>query len=501
MPNRPDRGWVIAVVLVSAYVLASVFAVSNAIDGNLDGYAMIMVEGYDSLGYNDSALDVPVNNLLARDAHWLMPSLTIMYLVFVFLPGLGALASIWMTYGLGILFTAVGALLIFAHGRKVLSGMLAPLGLMALFLALPATFGVTVYWQQNPNLVLLYGSLFLLARGNFAGFLALSLIQVGFHPIAIPVVAAIAWAALVAPLGGRPPLLPGLEKRDFVTRRRWMTTIWVLGAVFVIELLAMVAFLLAGDHQSLSWYFLWRKVDVTGLQQLRNLPINLLFFAPLLFLPLANRLTWPAILPLVLYTFVGPQSLATALSSLVIGVAFLSFLHKVASASAITKNLLIYWGLTVAVVIQLFLPWRMLFPMWRDTWPGGLLSAAAYTAPPNQQRLNAVIEKKIPVNTGTCLTNFELVPRILTRCDVVTPLTYPARKESWDINDFVERFDDGRIERGYFDVIFLDYQRLAADDTIDGLMTALDLNPSYRSTYRDERTAVFQSVVNKGASE
>lgn len=492
--DRSQAAHIVAVALAVGWLALGVAAVLVGFQRHDAGYPLILVEGLRSLGYGVGAVDLPVDATRVRDVAPLMSGLRLLVEVTVGWVStlFGAGAGLRMVYLLGAVFSAVGAWLVFRHARRILRGPGTALLAMGLFLALPSTFALTAWWQQSPNLLLLFASLAALESGRFGWYLVLTLAQCSLHPLAAPVSLAVAWAALRAPSFGLPPIRPGLADRGPQARRRFRIVATVLGAVILgtVAVVAWRALTAAGDG-SLTWYFIGRKLDYSSAEPLRNLPTNLLLLLPLGFLPLLDPLLLPALAPLLAYVFLGTQGVASGLASLVLGVTFLAFLHRLSGFGPRVQTRLLVAGLAVSLALHAFVPWTVLFPV-MDGPVGGPVSPATWTVPPREAAVDRLVREGIPEGSVGCVADLARVPLLMERCAPVAPLEYPARRGDRGIADFLDRTDRGRLDAAGWAFLLVDRERLRDDPALPALLERIAATGRYEVAGEEEGISLYR---------
>lgn len=488
----------VAVALAAAWAVLGIAAVLVAFRRHDAGISLIVTEGLRGLGFLAGSVDLPIDAARGRDVAplmsglWLMIRTGVVWVSSQFGTGVG----LRMVYYTSAVLSAIGAWLVFDHARRTLSSPGAALLAMVLFLLLPATFALSVFWQQSPNLVLLFASLWALQAGRFGWYLVLTLLQCSLHPLAAPVSLAVAWAALRAPSFGLPPLRPGLEDRAPSAFRRFRIAAAMHGAILVLTIgfVAWRALTVAGDG-SLSWYFIVRKFDYSSAEPLRNLPTNLLYLLPLGFLPLLDRALLPALLPLLAYVFLGTQGGASGLASLVLGVTFLAFLHLVSGFGPRVQSAVLAGGIAVSLALHALVPWTVLFPL-MDGPVGGPFSPATWSVPAREAAVDRLVRDQIPPGSGACVADFARMPLLMERCSLVAPFEYPARHGDRGLADFLEHTDHGRLDAGGWSFLLVDRDRLRDDPELPGVIQSIDGGGRYEVAGEVEGATLYRLKVH-----
>lgn len=474
--RRLDRYQLSALALVLAYGVLATVAISRNFERHAAPYALILIDGCACLDSDPSTLDLPNGALQGRDVSWFIPALAATYRLFDDVLALGPAGTQWAIYLLGVLSTCLAALLLHGLARRMLGSPGQALLALGLFLAAPFTFAVTAHWQQSPTIVLLLLSLAALRRRRHLAFLLLTLAQALHHPVLLISALGFAWAVTRPSFHGATRLF-GLPEPGPEEQRAFARTATVLVAVFGAQV-AWLAIRSVGVEGSLTGYFLLRKLMVDSLEQLRALPSHLVFFAPFLLLPFKARRLWPAFLPLVAYVTLGSQGLGSATAGHYQGVTFLAWLTVLEASPTKRRSRLAWAGLVVALLVHLTVPWSTILPTGGREQAGSPLAAATWRVPPHETAIDDLIAAEVPPGTATCLTNYELMPRLTRVCRVTTPITYPARREHIGLRTFLAGAGAQRLAAGHWERVILDPDRLAHDPELPKLLDVLKSLPN-----------------------
>jgi hypothetical protein len=453
-----DRWTVAAALLVIGYLAFSFFALQIAIENHSGGLGSSIMDGMDGLAMTDK-WDLQAN---LRESRIFMQ-----LIMWGFYPASALFKLIcgdtwqamYLMLGMSIVTVTSGACMVFIYSREVLRDSLVSFLLVVLYFLLPAVFANTVYWYGQPPFLLLMGALYIMRwRLNWVA-VPVVILASGCHPVSVPVFAGLAWAAFKAPLRGNPPLMPGFDRRDAVAARNWRLSL-ILCVVLTVWAIILVVGSRAGvsvSQRGLLWDFFIGKFHSAVIPT--NLVQVFFFFLPMLFLPLSNAVWLPAVGIALAYGVFGSQGVVTGFSLPLVGFSMLAMVHRMQGLVVNTRRTVVVAAIVTAVGVNLFVPWPNLFPLMVEPLTGGALSPSSWVVNPQEAAINKLIEEKIPENTKSCLSTWQIGPVLAQRCQKVTALSFPFRRQTYELKDFLDIGDRGRIAAGHWDFILVDLRR------------------------------------------
>lgn len=469
-----DRVWrVLSCFVMAAYAFVGFLAVNTAIGNHAGGLATSIMDGVDSLG---------LSSIWELQSNLRENRLYMMLMMWGFQPIDGLISlffgDTWTTLYLdlftSVLFVVVGGWVVFRYSLDVANDPRLTFLLVVVYFLLPVTFANTVYWYGQPVFIMIVGSIYLMRRGWRWPAVLLMIWAHGCHPMSTPVFLGLSWSAFKMDLKGRRPILPGLEKRDRASAISWRVS-WItcavlaLWTVFLVVGSRLVDF---GSERGLLWDFFKGKFD-SGTIPL-NFSQTVFFLLPMLFLPLFSRVWAPALIIFIGYMLFGSQGVVTGFVLPGAALSMLASGHFLGGLKPRVRTTLASVAVLSAVLVNLLVPWTALFPMYPDPLTGGIFAPHSWAVQAGDSATNTMIRQQIPKNTPRCLTSWQIGPVMAERCDRVTTLSFPFRREKYSLQDFLDFGDNGRIAGGFWDYVLIDTGREAFSPGLDELQRRLD---------------------------
>ncbi len=356
------------------------------------------------------------------------------------------------------------------YAREVLRDERTAFLLLVLYFLLPAAFANTIYWYGQPVFVALMLALFAMRRGwNWLGVL-LVVWALGCHPMTVPVFAGLAWGSFLPHRDRWGQLLPGVDPDGVAARRSFRVSVAVC-VVLSIWTAILVIMSRMDDSEStrgLLWHFFKGKLEPQALPH--NFIQVVFFLLPLFLLPVFNVTWMPVLAAIIGYMVLGSQGVVTGFLLPATGLVVSAAAHWLKRVAAATRWKIALAGVVVAVLTNLLVPWMVLFPMMPDPLTGGLFAHHSWHVQEQEAATNSLIRENIPEGTPRCLTTWQIGPVMAQRCDFVTTLSFPFRRETYHLRDFLDSGEQGRIASGWWDYILVDLRRERTADGLDELL-------------------------------
>lgn len=502
--RRPDVWYVLTWVVLLGYAAVGFLVLDVAILNHAGGLCSSIMDAVDALGLTD-IWELQANLRESRVYMQMMmwgfyPTDGLFSLVFG-----DSWTALYLNLAYSIVTIIVSGWVIRRYSMDLLDDSRTSFLLVVLFLLLPAVFANTIYWYGQPVFVMLMGALYLMRRGR--NWLALPLViwALGCHPMTVPVFFGMALVAFRLPLvRGLEPLLPGLDSRDAQAARSWrfaliltiLMTLWT-GFLVVMSRLGQTS-----GTRGLLWAFFAGKVD-SG-----SIPINVIqvffFFLPVLFIPLLNLSWLPAMAAILGYMLLGSQGVVTGFSLPAAGFTMVAMAHGIRRWTASTRWKVVLAGIVVAVGVNLLVPWVNLFPMAVEPLTGGLFSQHSWNVQAEEASINNLVTRNIPAGTGHCLTTWQIGPVMASRCEKVMTLSFPFRRDKYELQDFLDTGDRGRIDSCFWDFVLVDLRRERKTEGIDRLTSRIEAAGCWDVAGRTGEAVLYRSRratgVNAGSS-
>jgi len=479
--------------LMAAYAVVGVVVLNVALENHAGGLATSIMDGADSLGLS-AMWELQANLRESRVWFHLM--------MWGFIPVDGTASLIfgetWKALYFDLL-TSIGwviltGYLVWRYARETLNDDRAAFLLMLLFFLLPAAFANTVYWYGQPVFVALMLALFAMRRGwNWLGAL-LVIWGLGCHPMAVPTFLGLAWGAFRPHRWSGGQLLAGVDPEGDAARRSWRVSVAVCVAlgVWTAFLVVMSKMVDSPSIRGLLWDFFSGKLEPGALP--RNLIQVVFFLLPMFLLPLANRTWLPALAAITAYMVFGSQGVVTGFLLPAAGVAMAATAHWMKRLSASARWKLALGGVIVAVAANLLVPWSVFFPMTPDPLTGGLFAHHTWHVQAGEAATNKLIRDNIPEGTDRCLATWQIGPVMAQHCDFVTTLSFPFRRQTYHLRDFLDEGDRGRIDSGWWNFILVDLRRERAADGLDELLERIAASGRWEVAGRSVEAVLFRRI-------
>lgn len=492
--SGPGIWQVLTWIVMAAYAVIGVFVLNVAIENHAGGLATSIMDGADSLGLS-GMWELQAN--LREDRVWFH----LMMWGFIPIDGFASLlfGDSWQTFYLDLLssigWVILTGVLVWQYAREVLRDERAAFLLVVLYFLLPASFANAIYWYGQPVFVLLMLALFAMRRGWTWLAVLLTVWALGCHPMAVPVFFGLAWGAF------RPhkrwngaPLLPGVDPAGEKARRCWKIS---LATCVVLTLWTgfLVVMSRLGDTSStrgLLWDFFSGKLEPGALP--RNVIQVVFFLLPMLFLPVIN-LTWlAALIAIAGYMILGSQGIVTGFLLPATGFAVAAMAHWMQRLSSSVRWKVALGGILIAVAGNLLVPWSVFFPMAVEPLTGGLFARHTWQVQAQEAATNEMIRQNIPAGTDRCLATWQTGPVMSQRCDFVTTLSFPFRRETYRLQDFLDTGDRGRVASGWWDYILIDLRRERTAAGLDSLLERIESAGCWEVAARTDEAVLFRKV-------
>jgi len=461
---------ILSLSMMCAYFVFGLHMLDIAIANHVGGLATSIMDGVDSLGLSGK-WELQAN--LRESRIWMH----MMMWGFWPIDGLFSLffGDTWTTLYLGLvvslLAVALSGFLVWRYVLVITRDERTAFLVALVFFLLPAAFINTIHWYGQPVFVLLVFALFAMKRGWNWVAVPLVIWAHGCHPMATPVFLGLAISAFGPRLPGIPEsLMPGVDRKSEQARRsfRFAVALCLILAVWTAFLVVMSRMGNSTDQRGLLWDFFKGKFDPAVW------PLNLMqtfyFLLPMLLLPLFN-LTWlPAFGFFLAYVVLGSQGIVTGFLLPGAGLAAASFGHFLRRFKEATRVKLALSGVALALLANLLVPWTVFFPLGAEPLTGGLFSYHSWHVRPREAAINQMVSDHIPAGTARCLTTWQIGPSLASRCDRITTLSFPFRRDAYTMRDFLDTGDRGRIESGGWDFILVDLHREHHAEGLDELL-------------------------------
>ena len=480
-------------VVMASYVVLGVLAIHVAIANHAGGLATSIMDGVDALGLSD-IWELQANKRESRIWMQLM--------MWGFHPSHGLFSVFfgdsWPTLFLDLLYSMLvvlaGGFIVFRYSRQVLSDSRTSFLLVFLYFLLPVTFANTVYWYGQPVFVMVMGALYLMRRGNHLPAALLVIWAHGCHPMAAPVFLTLSWASFRMDLKGRPPILPGLDRRDAVAARSWRFSLVMFAALSAWTgfLVLMSRLADSSSTRGLLWDFFSGKFDPSALPF--NFSQTVFFFLPMLFLPFASLVWLPSLVVFTGYMLFGSQGVVTGFVLPAAGFSMLAVAWSMIRLSGKPRAWLAGGAVVAALLVNLLVPWPALFPMQPEPLTGGIFAHHSWSVQAGESAINSMIYEQIPAGTDRCLTSWQIGPVMARQCRNVTTLSFPFRRQEYALGDFLDSGDRGRIADGWWNFILVDTRREANSERLSELFHRIEYSGRWEVAGRTAEAVLYRRV-------
>ncbi len=494
LPGSPRRRntWLVAsLVLLALHAIALYFAMENALANHFGGFGSSVVDGFDLLGMTrkwEIQLNLPESRFFMYLINWgFYPSAWISRLIFG-----DTWSALHFQLGLSFLTVTAGGLFILAYAREVMDDDRASFFLTLVYLLLPASFGPAIGWYGQPVFIHLMVAIYLMKYGYNKAAIPLVVWAHACHPMAVPAFLALACSAFRMNPAGRLPILPGLDVRDSKSRRSWKYALWTSIALAVWTLILLIGSR-TGDssaNRDVLWSFFTGKFSNSEVHA--NFVSTVYFFVPLLFVAVVNRTWLPFIVLTAAYMTFASQGVVTGFSLPAAVLSVMAAAHGLATRAPVERLKKSLAAVAVVVLMNLFVPWAQLFPLTVEPLTGGLFAPGSWMVNPEEQAIDELVSNNIPEGTPRCLSSWQLSLALGKRCQKVTTLTNPFRREPYDMNSFLELGDRGRILSGHWDFILVDLKREKYSTGLEMLLDRIRSSDEMEIAGRTNDTILFK---------